>query len=209
LIVLARGSLVMAFSLSSIPRGYVWIAAMVLGVVAVTWFVYANYIETYHLATVQDRVLYRDGCRTFREFQTAVGRKQIRQVISLVDDRENAKEPFSQEADYCLRSKIKYTHIPVKLGGWPTTRDVQAFLKAAQHKPALPALVHCAQGVRRTGMMVAAYQMSVLGWDKEKTKAAILTFGHSQRTVGDVQKFIDVYNPQTNEVPTDLPQSQE
>jgi hypothetical protein len=54
-------------------------------------------------------------------------------------------------------------------------------------------------------MMVAAYQMSVLGWDKEKTKAAMLTFGHSQRTVGDVQKFIDVYDPATRTVPEGLP----
>jgi protein tyrosine/serine phosphatase len=199
----------MTFSLSNIPRAYGWIAAGVLAVIGLSWFVWANYIQTYHLAVVQPGVLYRDGCRTFREFQTALGRYRVKQVISLVDDKEKRKEPFSLEEEYCRRSRIKYTPIPVKLGGWPTTTDVKTFLRAAQTQRAQPVLVHCAQGVRRTGMMVAAYQMSVLGWDKERTKAAILTFGHSQRTVGDVQKFIDVYNPQSNEVPTDLPQSDE
>jgi len=199
----------MAFSISSIPRGYAWIAAAVLAVIGLAWFVWANYIETYHLATVNEGVLYRDGCRTFRELQTVMGRKRVKQIISLVDDRENQKEPFSLEMEYCRRSKIKYTSIPIKLGGWPTTADVEKFLRAAQHKPSQPALIHCAQGVRRTGMMVAAYQMSVLGWDKERTKASILSFGHSQRTIGDVQRFIDVYNPQTHEVPTDLPQGDE
>jgi hypothetical protein len=54
-------------------------------------------------------------------------------------------------------------------------------------------------------MMVAAYQQSVLGWDDQTCKAKLLTFGHSQRTVGDVQKFIDVYDPVTSAVPSDLP----
>src|SRR5438045_6141543 len=95
--------------LSSIPRAYVWIVGGVLLVVLFAWFVYANYIQTYHLASVQDGVLYRDGCRTLREFETALGKKQIKSVISLVDERENLKEPFSIERDYCIRSKKKYT----------------------------------------------------------------------------------------------------
>jgi protein tyrosine/serine phosphatase len=192
-------------SLSSIPRGFIWIAVAVLAVALIGWFVWAYYFQTYHLATVQEGVLYRDGCRTLRELETALGRKQIKSLVSLVDFREIQKEPFSQEREYCIRSKIRYTNIPIKLGGWPTTADVKQFLDLAKYKPQFPLLVHCAQGVRRTGMMVAAYQMTVLGWDKEKTKAAILTFGHSDRTVNDVKKFIDVYDPQTGEVPAGLP----
>src|SRR5213079_2639054 len=103
----------------------------------------------------------------------------------------------------------KFSNIPVKLGGWPTTANVKEFLSLAQNKSLQPVLVHCAQGVRRTGMMVAAYQMSVLGWDKDKTKAAILTFGHSDRTVNDVKRFIDVYDPKTQTVTEKLPQSSE
>ncbi len=44
-------------------------------------------------------------------------------------------------------------------------------------------------------MMVAAYQQSILGWDDAQTKAAMLTFGHSRRTVGDLEKFVDAYDP--------------
>ena len=68
-----------------------------------------------------------------------------------------------------------------------------------------PVLVHCAQGVRRTGMMVAAYERSTMGWDAARAKSATLTFGHSQRTVKDVERFIDGYNPQTSAVPDNLP----
>jgi hypothetical protein len=50
-------------------------------------------------------------------------------------------------------------------------------------------------------MLVAAHQIKVLGYDKEKAKASILTFGHSQRTVKDIERFIDGYDPVTGSVP--------
>jgi protein-tyrosine phosphatase len=70
-------------------------------------------------------------------------------------------------------------------------------------------LVHCAQGVRRTGMMVAAYELSVLKLDKDQAVAAIKGFGHSDRTIGDVKRFIEVYDPQTQQMTADMPHSQE
>jgi hypothetical protein len=57
--------------------------------------------------------------------------------------------------------------------------------------------------------MVAAFEQGVLGWDDARCKAAMLTFGHSQRTVGDVQRFIDGYNPKTGAVPEGLPVGKE
>jgi len=195
-------------SLASIPRGYLWIGIIAALALLVGWWVWANFFETYHLAQV-DPVLYRDGFRTFREFQTAVGKTHVTQVVCLLDDDELKKAPFNLEDDYCRRSRIAFTHIPIKLGGWPTSEDVQKFLVAAKIPKYQPLMIHCAQGVRRTGMMVAAYQMSVLGWDKEKTKAAMLTFGHSERTVGDVTRFIDEYDPKTMTVPEGLPMGKE
>lgn len=193
-------------SASSNLRGPITIAAIVVGCVLVGWWVYANYFQTYHLATVHEGVLYRDGLRTFREYQTALGKVRAKQVISLVDADELQKEPFNQEREYCRRAKIVYSSMKIKLGGWPTSEQVRKFIDQTKLPPKhLPILVHCAQGVRRTGMMVAAYQMTVLGWDKEKTKAAILTFGHSDRTVNDIRKFIDVYDPVTMTVPEGLP----
>ena len=44
---------------------------------------------------------------------------------------------------------------------------------------------------------------------EEKTKAAILTFGHSERSIGDVKRFIDVYDPVKREVTVQLQPSVE
>jgi protein tyrosine/serine phosphatase len=109
----------------------------------------------------------------------------------------------------CNRRGVKFVRVPVKLGGWPTTDDVRKFLEVVEKKENQPVLVHCAQGVRRTGMMVAAFQESLLGWDDAKAKAAMLTFGHSQRTVKDVERFIGVYDAKERKVTAQLEQSDE
>jgi protein tyrosine phosphatase (PTP) superfamily phosphohydrolase (DUF442 family) len=190
-------------------RMIIWIAAAAIAVVGGGVWLWANYVQTYHLATVQPKVLYRDGFRTLREFQTAVGNVSPGAIVSLLDAKESAGEPFNVEDDYCRRSRIKFFQIAVPLGGWPTQKDVKRFMEIVEKEKNRPVLVHCAQGVRRTGMMVAAYQMSVLKWDKEKTKKEILTFGHSRRSIGDVERFIDGYDPVTFATVSDLPVSAE
>src|SRR5437016_3566671 len=175
----------------NIPRVYMWLGALIVILIVGGVWVWMSFFQTYHLATVQEGVLYRDGFRTVREFETAVADVQPKAIVCLLDANERGREPFSVEDEFCRRSKIKFITIGIPLGGWPTQAQVKSFLDEVANTHYRPVLVHCAQGVRRTGMMVAAYQMSVLKWDKQKTKDAILTFGHSKRSIGDVEKFID------------------
>jgi hypothetical protein len=60
--------------------------------------------------------------------------------------------------------------------------------------------VHCAQGVRRTGMMVAAYQESMLKMDDGRCKEAILLWGRKPPALDDVRGFIDDFDPATGTV---------
>src|SRR4051794_40585705 len=116
---------------------------------------------TYHFATVDPGKLYRDGNRGQREFCHALERGGIRTVVDLVDDSElsdTSKPELGAEAGWCSARGVRVERIPVKLGGWPTSDDVKKFLAIVTDKQNQPVLVHCAQGVRRTGMMVAAYQ---------------------------------------------------
>ena len=184
--------------------------AMVVG--GVSAWAWTEYLQTYHLATVQEGVLVRDGNRGMREFETAVRKTKPKTVVSLIDDQELAdpnKPMFAEEMDWCKQQGIKVVRIPVRLGGWPKTEDVRQFLEVVQDKQNQPVLVHCAQGVRRTGMFVAAFQETVLGWDNEKVKANLLTFGHSHRTVKDVERFVDVYDAKQKAVTAQLEQSEE
>lgn len=188
----------------AIPRVYIMLgvlASIVLGGGGLAWYYFFN---DYHFATVQPNVLYRDGFRTEREFNIAVSNARPKWVVSLLDDNEMLKEPFTKEIEYLGRTRIKAERIAIQLGGFPTTAQVQRFLKICETPHYQPVLVHCAQGIRRTGMMVAAYQMSVMGWDKQKTKDAILAWGHSERTINDIKRFIDVYDPEKREVTQNL-----
>jgi protein tyrosine/serine phosphatase len=177
---------------------------------AAAWWIFRNYFDTYHLVTVQSGVLYRDGVRTIRQFDLAVRKTHVKTIVSLVDDREINQSPFMEETAYCKAHGIDLVRVPVTLGGWPSGDQVQRFLAVATDPARQPVLVHCAQGVRRTGMMVAAYEMTVLKYSPQQALDAINTFGHSQRTVTDVQFFIRSYDAQTERMTaTDLPQSQE
>jgi protein tyrosine phosphatase (PTP) superfamily phosphohydrolase (DUF442 family) len=147
-----------------------------------------------------------------REFENAVRKVRPRTVVCLVDDQEladPAKAMFAEEMEWLRGRGVKVERIAVRLGGWPTSEDVRRFLGIVEQKENQPVLVHCAQGVRRTGMFVAAYQESVLGWNGGRAKGEVLTFGHSQRTVKDVERFIDVYDGRRREVTAKLAMSEE
>jgi protein tyrosine/serine phosphatase len=188
------------------------IIACVVVLIAVGFVVWRQWFETYHFAVVQEGALYRDGNRGPREFATMCRRIKPKTIVSLVDDEEIAdreKPEFRAEIEFAQEQGIPIERVPVKLGGWPTTENVRRFLEIASDKSKQPVVFHCAQGVRRTGMMAAAYQESVMGYSKEKAKEAILAFGHSERSIGDVKRFIDIYDPVKREVTRELPQSLE
>jgi protein tyrosine phosphatase (PTP) superfamily phosphohydrolase (DUF442 family) len=179
---------------------------IILLVVAGGLFWYLR-VQTYHLETVTPGVLYRDGNRGLREFATMLRKVQPKTVVTLIDEEELAdpkKFMFAQEAELLKQKGISQTSVVVPLGGYPSTEDLQKFLAIVEDPAKQPVVVHCAQGVRRTGMMVAAYQESILGWDKEKVKSSMLTFGHSQRTVTDVKRFVDTYDPKTRTMLVEL-----
>lgn len=185
---------------------------LLVALVAGGAYVWHCHLATYHLATVQPQVLYRDGNQSPCQFETAVRRVKPKVVVSLIDDNELADEnkpQFQAEAEYLAAKGVRLERIPVKLGGWPTKADVDKFVSLAAKADNQPVLVHCAQGVRRTGMLVAAYQMKQMGYDKDRAKESILRFGHSDRTANDVIRFIDGYDPATGTVPENLMPSNE
>jgi len=160
--------------------------------------------RAYHFAIVQPGVLFRDGAKSETQFAAALDDSHPKTVVSLVDAKEQAdptKPVFAAEPKLCEVRGIQLKHIEVRLGGWPDSDNIRRFLDIVNDPHNQPVLVHCAQGVRRTGFFVAAYQESVLGYDKEKAKSAIITFGHPKGVIDDIKRFIDNYDPASRSVP--------
>ena len=69
-------------------------------------------------------------------------------VVILNDSREisdPAKPQFGEEETFLDQRGIRRVHIPVPLGGWPTTDDIRLFLETATDTGDQPVLVHCAR----------------------------------------------------------------
>jgi tyrosine-protein phosphatase SIW14 len=203
----------MAINLRGLFAGPAWKRVLVVAVLVTAGAAYWEHeFDTYHYKVVQPGVLYRDGNQDAKEYDNALDRSDSRTVVCLIDDKELAdphKQQFAEGIEQAGREGRRIVRLPITLGGWPKTEDVRKFLEITEKKENQPVLIHCAQGVRRTGMMVAAYQMSVLGWSKEKANKEIETFGHSERSIGDVRKFIDAYDPVTRTVTKEFKMSSE
>ena len=159
------------------------------------FLVWRQYFETYHLVVVDEGKLYRDGNRGLREFKNTLRKAEPRTVVAIIDEKEFNEPEFVAARELVTGRGMAYHWIPIRAGWYPTAEQVRAFLKIAGDPANQPVLYHDDEGIRRAGMMMAAYQQTVLGYDDKRTKAAIRAFGHSDRTINEVRRFIDVYDP--------------
>ena len=194
------------FALTSKTTMLVLIGVAIAAAAVIFW-----YMRTYHFREIDPGKLYRDVLRNGTEFANACRKGHIRSIISLVSDEEYTSTRFAPAMAAARARQIRTLRVPIPLGGWPTTDDVQQFLRLATDPANQPAIVHCREGVRRTGMLASAYRISIMGMSKEQAKAAIETFGHSRRSIGDIEKFIDLYDPGTRSVayPATMPKGDE
>ena len=191
-----------------------WVRRVVVALVTLLVIAGACYgyiwaeVQTYHFSLVDPHILYRCGNRGMREFNHAVKQSGARTIVSFVSDQElndPAKPQFKQEAEYCRTHGIAQVRLPVPLGGWPTSDQILKFLNIVAEPANRPVLMHCAQGVRRTGLFMAAYQLSVMDRTPALAKERIMSFGHPPRDTDDIRTFIDRYDPIMGNVPTTLP----
>lgn len=154
----------------------------------------------YHFREVQHGVLYRDGLRNPVQFMCSVNKAQPKTLVSLLSKAEIETDRFAPAIAEARAAGVQTECLDISEGDWPSNETIQRFLSIATDPQRQPVMVHCREGVRRTGMMVAAYQMSVLGYSKEQAKAAIEHFDHTGRTLRDLERFVDLYDPASRSV---------
>jgi protein tyrosine/serine phosphatase len=171
------------------------VVAIVALVVLIGFLVWRQFFQTYHLVVVDPGKLYRDGNRSLREFKNTLRKTKPKTVIAVIDQQEFNEAEFVAARELVKSRGLNFHWIPIKAGAYPLPEQVREFLAIASDPANQPVLYHDDEGIRRAGMMMAAYQETVMGYDDDRAKAAMQTFGHSERTIKDVRRFIEAYDP--------------
>lgn len=88
---------------------------------------------------------------------------------------------------------MRYVHIPLEASDPPRPEQISYFLQLVNDPAQGPLFVHCAQGVDRTGTMLAIYRMEVQGWSNIEAFAEMMSFG-AHRIWLDLRRFVRGYH---------------
>jgi protein tyrosine/serine phosphatase len=116
-----------------------------------------------------DENFYRGARPKSKDFKNlaALG---IKTVIDLTDNSREREEPAVKAAG------MRYVNIPIVDKAYPSTEQVNAFLKVANDPATGKFYVHCAGGRHRTGIMGAVYRFNHDHWNYDRAYAEMLQY---------------------------------
>jgi protein tyrosine/serine phosphatase len=116
-----------------------------------------------------DQNFYR-GARPKSEDFKNLAALGIKTVIDLTDNSREREEPAVKAAG------MRYVNIPIVDKAYPSTEQVNAFLKVANDPATGKFYVHCAGGRHRTGIMGAVYRFNHDHWNYDRAYAEMLQY---------------------------------
>ena len=163
-----------------------------------------------HFKTVNPGVLYRSGSLSNDNLNFVVDRYQIKSIVSLRLKGEKAPQEnwYEMEQSFCEAKGLNFFHIPMLGKRPPTDEQLEEWLDLLSDQANHPILVHCAQGVARTGVMVGIYQIEFQGDSNKSVWKNLPRFGRDFDTPPDrqaIKNYILNYQPRQRgrEIPAD------
>jgi protein tyrosine/serine phosphatase len=99
----------------------------------------------------------------------------IKTVVDLRADSERGSKALAEEAG------LRYINLPMADKQYPQPDAAQRFLEIVNDPSIWPVYVHCAGGRHRTGAMIAAYRITIDGWDIDRTYQEMKDYGFYTR----------------------------
>ncbi len=154
----------------------------------------------YHFKTVVPSILYRSGILGDFGLRYVCRRYKIRTIVNLLNDKESGlySKQYRAERRYCDQNHIKWFCLPMKTDCPPTVQQIESFLQLTKESRNLPILIHCAQGVVRTNMMVTVFLKHYYDMDNHKIMKILPFFGHRLEKRPRVHDFIKNYSKVTS-----------
>jgi uncharacterized protein (TIGR01244 family) len=120
-----------------------------------------------HFSVVEPGVLMRCGQPRLGDLEKIRAVHGLRTVVCA---RGGTRHPlrgrwFWREREWCQRAGVRFEHLPFTDHSLPPTDVFDRFLALLHQADCRPVLVHCEQGFHRTGILVAAYRLSLCGWN--------------------------------------------
>ncbi len=116
----------------------------------------------YNLGTVEPERIYRSGQPTPLLLRYVTWRYGIRTLVNL------RGETPGYESDFAARRGLRLLVLDLSASKPPRRADVKRFLAIVNDPANYPILVHCRNGVDRTGYMLGLYRTRVQGWSQDR-----------------------------------------
>lgn len=116
-----------------------------------------------------DEQFYR-GARPKPEEFKSLAALGIKTVIDLTDNSREREQPAVEAAG------MRYVNIPVVDKAYPSTGQINEFLKIANDPGTGKFYVHCAGGRHRTGLMAAVYRFNHDNWNFDQAYAEMMQY---------------------------------
>ena len=116
----------------------------------------------YNFGSVEDGSIYRSAQPSPLLLRWLVERHGIRTLINL-----RGRTPGFESA-FAARNRLRLYAFDLSASRAPDAGDVERFLALLRDRSNYPLLVHCRNGVDRTGYMLALYRTRELGWDVDR-----------------------------------------
>lgn len=175
------------------------IGLLLFGALVVAAAVAWHKLGPYHFKTVEPGVLYRGGQQETYNLALLTGRYGFKTIVSLREPEERGSFPdwYEPEREFCKERGIRFYNIPLHGKEPPSPEQVRQWLAIMQDERNHPVFVHCAEGVVRTGALVALYRIALQHKDNRAAWEGLPHFGHdfADASMQPLQQFVLRFEP--------------
>lgn len=170
--------------------------ALGLAIIIIAGLIIDSHKTLYHFREVEPGKIYRSGTLSKRGLDRVKKLTGLKTIVNLRAEREYTDgEWYERERSFALRNNVQLVDIAMEPDTPPSEQQIEEFIRLTTTPENLPVLIHCAQGVIRTGMMVAVYEIAVMNQDNDKVLSKLEWFGHKLDKRPKVRDFILNFHP--------------
>lgn len=165
--------------------GLIGVSGVVVAAIAAWAYMSADHDPKNFGVVVPGRI-YRSAQPGYHELEKVQRETGIKAIINLRGKHVFKDDWRCREESQCAEDKgIKL--IVIEFGNSPSDERIKELLAALDDEKNYPLLIHCAQGIERTGIAVAVYRMERMGWTSGQAVREMLTnkFSSKLKVVGD------------------------